>query len=52
MKKFVDGGVGWVRGGEEISYFGNKITERKEGGGKVKQFYTLKFVYTYEYEDD
>jgi hypothetical protein len=32
-KKFEKEGVGWTRGGEQIGYFKNKITELKQGGG-------------------
>lgn len=52
MKKYLQEGVGWVRGGEEIAYFANKISEKKENNLTVKKFYSLKFAYSFEYEED
>jgi hypothetical protein len=51
IKKMENEGIGWVRGGEQIGYFKNKITELKQGGG-IKEFYSLKFVYNFPYDDD
>jgi hypothetical protein len=50
-KKYERERVGWVRGGEEIGYFKNSITELKQGGG-LKEFYSLKFVYHFAYDND
>lgn len=50
-KKSVDKGSGWVRGGEEISYFKNFFSENIIGN-KMKNFYSLRFSYFFEYEED
>lgn len=44
----VKGGAGWLRGGENISYFANGIKKGKKG----KSYYTMTFTYAFEYSDD
>jgi len=42
---------GWHRDGTDIHYFRNGTVE-EVGGGRTKQYYTLSFNYTFQYEDD
>lgn len=49
QKKADNAGVGWHRGGTDISYFKNNI---RKDYIYTKYFYTATFTHTFEYDDD
>jgi hypothetical protein len=45
-----ENGIGWHRGGTDISYFQNQI--RRDGNQFARHYYTATFTYTFEYDED